>query len=130
MEEMVSYLRNVNSHCFDDSQWKIGAFLTNSFANKKKFRSRKKKIHFGLNQQPDCVVILNADRKSSVILEADRSQIPILSLGDSTIPWESYKRITYPIPSRDTIEIVYFFCHLIMKTVILEWNAIKVENPN
>lgn len=127
MEEMASYLRNVNSHCFDDSQWKIGAFLTNSFANKKKFRSRKKKIHFGLNQQPDCVVILNADRKSSVILEADRSQIPIASLGDSTIPWESYKRITYPIPSRDTIEIVYFFCHSIMKTVILEWNAIKVE---
>ena len=80
-----SYLRNVNSHCFDDSQWKIGAFLTNSFANKKKFRSRKKKINFGLNQQPDCVVILNADRKSSVILEADRSQIPIPSLVDSTI---------------------------------------------
>ena len=38
-EEMASYLRsylrNVNSHCFDDSQWKIGAFLTKSFANKK-----------------------------------------------------------------------------------------------
>jgi ribosomal protein S2 len=134
MEEMVSYLRsylrNVNSHCFDDSQWKIGAFLTNSFANKKKFRSRKKKIHFGLNQQPDCVVILNADRKSSVILEADRSQIPILSLGDSTIPWESYKRITYPIPSRDTIEIVYFFCHLIMKTVIIEQKAMTVETKS
>ena len=99
-EEMASYLRsylrNVNSHCFDDSQWKIGAFLTNSFANKKKFRSRKKKINFGLNQQPDCVVILNADRKSSVILEADRSQIPIPSLVDSTIPWESYKRILIP----------------------------------
>ncbi|KAK1561675.1 hypothetical protein QYE76_018518, partial [Lolium multiflorum] len=134
MEEMASYLRsylrNVNSHCFDDSQWKIGAFLTNSFANKKKFRSRKKKIHFGLNQQPDCVVILNADRKSSVILEADRSQIPIPSLGDSTIPWESYKRITYPIPSRDTIEIVYFFCHSIMKTVIIEQKAMTVETKS
>jgi len=132
MEEMVSYLRNVNSHCFDDSQWKIGAFLTNSFANKKKFRSRKKKIHFGLNQQPDCVVILNADRKYSVILEADRSQIPIVSLGDSTIPWESYKRLTYPIPTRDTIEIVYFFCHLIMKTVIIKHNenAIRVEKQS
>ena len=130
-EEMASYLRsylrNVNSHCFDDSQWKIGAFLTNSFANKKKFRSRKKKIHFGLNQQPDCVVILNADRKSSVILEADRSQIPIASLGDSTIPWEWYRRITYTIPTRDTLEIVYFFCHSIMKTVIIEQNEIKVE---
>jgi len=134
MEEMVSYLRsyfrNVNSHCFDDSQWKIGAFLTNSFANKKKFRSRKKKIHFGLNQQPDCVVILNADRKSSVILEADRSQIPIVSLGDSTIPWESYKRITYTIPSRDSIEFSYLFCHLIMKTVIIEQNSMKVEKKS
>jgi len=136
MEEMVSYLRsylrNVNSHCFDDSQWKIGAFLTNSFANKKKFRSRKKKIHFGLNQQPDCVVIMNADRKSSVILEADRSQIPIVSLGDSTIPWESFKRITYPIPARDAIQFSYFFCHLIMKTVIIKQNenAIQVEKPS
>lgn len=134
MEEMASYLRsyfrNVNSHCFDDSQWKIGAFLTNSFANKKKFRSRKKKIHFGLNQQPDCVVILNADRKSSVILEADRSQIPIASLGDSTIPWESYKRITYTIPSRDSIEFSYFFCHSIMKTVIIEQNSMKVEKKS
>jgi len=126
MEEMVSYFRNVNSHCFDDSQWKIGAFLTNSFANKKKFRSRKKKIHFGLNQQPDCVVILNADRKSSVILEAHRSQIPIVSLGDSTIPWESSKRITYTIPANDSIQFVYLFCHLIMKTVIIENNAINV----
>jgi len=133
-EEMVSYLRsylrNVNSHCFDDSQWKIGAFLTNSFSNKKKFRSRKKKINFGLNQQPDCVVILNADRKSSVILEADRSQIPILSLVDSTIPWESYKRITYPIPANDSIQFVYLFCHLIMKTVILEQNAISRETQS
>ena len=126
MEEMASYFRNVNSHCFDDSQWKIGAFLTNSFANKKKFRSIKKKIHFGLNQQPDCVVILNADRKSSVIPEADRSQIPIASLGDSTIPWESSKRITYTIPANDPIQFVYLFCHSIMKTVIIEKNAIKV----
>nr|YP_010945869.1 ribosomal protein S2 [Agrostis stolonifera]WGN99086.1 ribosomal protein S2 [Agrostis stolonifera] len=115
-----SYLRNVNEHCFDDSQWKIGAFLTNSFANKKKFRSRKKQIHFGLNQQPDCVVILNADRKSSAILEADRSQIPIASLGDSTIRWQSYSRTTYTIPSGDSLSFVYFFCHSVMKTVIME----------
>jgi len=119
MEEMVSYFRNVNSHCFDDSQWKIGAFLTNSFANQNKFRSRKKKIHFGLNQQPDCVVILNADRKSSVILEAHRSQIPIVSLGDSTIPWESSKRITYTIPANDSIQFVYLFCHLIFISPVL-----------
>jgi hypothetical protein len=30
MEEMVSYLRSLNSCCFDDSQRKIGEFLTNS----------------------------------------------------------------------------------------------------
>ncbi|CAM0948075.1 unnamed protein product [Alopecurus aequalis] len=131
MEEMAIHLRsnlqNVNSHCFDDSQWKIGAFLTNSFANKKKFRSIKKKIHFGLNQQPDCVVILNADRKSSVILEADRSQIPIPSLGDSMIPWESNKRFTYTIPANDPIQFIYLFCHSIMKTVIISKNAILAE---
>ena len=80
-----------------------------------------------MNQQPDCVVILNADRKSSVILEADRSQIPIPSLVDSTIPWESYKRITYPIPANDPIQFVYLFRHSIMKTVILEQNAISRE---
>lgn len=112
MEEMAS---NIN-----DSQWKIGAFLTHSYANPKKFRSRKKKINFGLNQQPDCVVILKADRKSSVILEADRSQIPIAALVDSTIPWESYKRITYPIPANDPIQFVYLFRHSITKTARLE----------
>ena len=108
IEEMAS--------CINDSQCKIGAFLTNSYANPKKFRSRKKKINFGLNQQPDCVVILKADRKSSVILEADRSQIPIAALVDSTIPWESYKRITYPIPANDPIQFVYLFRHSITKT--------------
>lgn len=124
MEEMAS--------CINDSQWKIGAFFTNSFANKKKFHSRKKKINFGLNQQPDCAVILNADRKSSVILEADRSQIPIASLVDSTIPWESHKRITYPIPANDPIQFVYLFRHSITKTVILERPRIqkmKVDRP-
>lgn len=104
--------------CINDSQWKIGAFLTNSYANPKKFRSRKKKIHFGLNQQPDCVVIPNPDRKSSVILEANRLQIPIASLVDSTIPWQSYKRITYPIPANDTRQFMYLFLNSITKTVI------------
>jgi hypothetical protein len=68
----------------------------------------------------DCVVILNADRKSSVILEAARSQIPIASLGDSTIPWQSYSRTTYTIPSGASIGFLYFFCHSVMKTVIME----------
>ena len=106
--------------CINDSQWKIGAFLTNSYANPKKFRSRKNQINFGLNQQPDCVVILHPDRKSSVILEADRSLIPIASLVDSTIPCEFYKRINYPIPANDPILFVYLFRHSITKTVILE----------
>lgn len=117
---MIYSIMEKMGSCINDSQWKIGAFLTNSYANPKKFRSRKKKIHFGLNQQPDCVVIPNPDRKSSVILEANRSQIPIASLLDSTIPWESYKRITYPIPANDTIQFIYLFRHSITKTVILE----------
>src|SRR3954468_4634222 len=96
--------------------------------SRQKGRSRKKKINFGLNQQPDCVVILNADRKSSVILEADRSQIPIPSLVDSTIPRESHKRITYPIPANDPIQFVYLFRHSIMKTVILEQNATQAKS--
>uniref|UniRef100_K3Z2G8 Uncharacterized protein n=1 Tax=Setaria italica TaxID=4555 RepID=K3Z2G8_SETIT len=120
MEKMIYSIMEKMGSCINDSQWKIGAFLTNSYANPKKFRSRKKKIHFGLNQQPDCVVIPNPDRKSSVILEANRSQIPIASLLDSTIPWESYKRITYPIPANDTIQFIYLFRHSITKTVILE----------
>jgi len=120
MEKMIYSIMEKMGSCINDSQWKIGAFLTNSYANPKKFRSRKKKIHFGLNQQPDCVVIPNPDRKSSVILEANRSQIPIASLVDSTIPWESNKRITYPIPANDTIQFIYLFRHSITKTVILE----------
>ena len=115
--------------CINDSQWKIGAFLTNSYANPKKFRSRKKKINFGLNQQPDCVVILKADRKSSVILEADRSQIPIIALVDSTIPWESYKRITYPIPANDPIQFVYLFRHSITKTADRPRINPRVDRP-
>jgi len=111
--------------CINDSQWKIGAFLTNSYANPKKFRSRKNQINFGLNQQPDCVVILHPDRKSSVILEADRSLIPIASLVDSTIPCEYYKRINYPIHANDPIRFVYLFRHSITKTVILERKRIN-----
>jgi ribosomal protein S2 len=120
MAKMIYLIMAKMGSCIKDSQWKIGAFLTNSYANPKKFRSRKKKIHFGLNQQPDCVAIPNPDRKSSVILEANRLQIPIASLLDSTIPWESYKRIAYPIPANDTIQFIYLFRHSITKTVIRE----------
>lgn len=102
--------------CINDSQWRIGGFLTNCSSP----RSRNKKIHFGSNQQPDCVVIMDADRKSSVILEADRLQIPIASSVDSNMPLESYKRITYPIPANDPIQFVYLFRNSITKTVLLE----------
>ena len=65
-------------------QWRIGSFLSNCSCQKK-IRSRNKKINFGSNQEPDCVVLLDADRKFSVMVEADRSQIPIASSVDSTI---------------------------------------------
>ena len=96
-----------------------GVFLTNC-SSPKKIRSRNKKINFGSNQQPDCLVIMDADRKSSVILEADRSQIPIASSVDSNIPLGSHKRITYPIPANDPIQFVYLFRNSITKTVLLE----------
>jgi len=117
MEEMVG--------CINDSQWRIGAFLTHSCESHKPIRSRKKKINKGLKQKPDCVVILGTDRMSAVILEADRSQIPIVSLVDSTTPLGTYQRITYPIPANDPIQFVYLFCQLITKTVILE----RGKNP-
>nr|YP_010010726.1 ribosomal protein S2 [Hepatica maxima]QOI00156.1 ribosomal protein S2 [Hepatica maxima] len=114
--------------CINDSQWRIGGFLTNKKIkkSKQKIRSRNKKINFGSNQQPDCVVIMDADRKSSVILEADRSQIPIASSVDSNIPLGSYKRITYPIPANDPIQFVYLFRNSITKTVLLERRGIIV----
>nr|WOH22578.1 ribosomal protein S2 [Gastrodia javanica] len=108
MEEMAS--------CINDPQWRIGAFFSHSCSSPKHSSSRKKKINDG--QQPDCVVILDADRKSSVLL--DRSQIPIASLVDSTIPLGSYQRITYPIPANAPIQFVYLFRNSITKTVILE----------
>nr|WNH36838.1 ribosomal protein S2 [Gastrodia uraiensis] len=109
MEEMVS--------CINDPQWRIGAFLTNSFY------SRKKKRNDG--QLPDCVVLMDADRKSSVLL--NRSQIPIASLVDS--PLGSYQRITYPIPANAPIQFVYLFRNSITKTVILERGRKIQEEP-
>ncbi|CAA6653918.1 unnamed protein product [Spirodela intermedia] len=78
------------TNCINDSQWRIGSFLTNC-SSPKKIRWRNKKINFGSNQQPDCVVIMDADRKSSVIQEADRSQIPIASSVDSTNPFVVFR---------------------------------------
>nr|BCT43056.1 ribosomal protein S2 [Musa itinerans var. formosana] len=122
----ISYIMEEMASCINDSQCRIGAFLTHSCSRLTigaKIRSRKKKINLGINktgQQPDCVVILDPERKCSVILEADRSQIPIASLVFSTIPLISYKRITYPIPANDPIQFIYLFCHSITKTVLLE----------
>ena len=113
MEKMASSIND--SQC----RMRIGAFLflTNSCSSPKKIRSRKKKINLGSNQQPSCVLILDAERKSSVILEADRSQIPIVSLVDSLIPLGSHNRITYPIPANGPIQFVYLFRHSITKTL-------------
>lgn len=108
-------LYNPNQH----SLWRTGGFLTNS-RSPKKFRSRNKKLCFAPPQPPDCVVILDTERKSSVVLEADKLQIPVVALVDSTIPLDIYKRIAYPVPANDSAQFVYLFCNLITKTFLLE----------
>ncbi|KMT17622.1 hypothetical protein BVRB_2g035710 [Beta vulgaris subsp. vulgaris] len=99
--------------------WRLGGFLTNS-ASPKKFRSRNKKICFAPAQPPDCVVILDFDKKSSVINEAARLGIPIIGLVDSSVPREVFQKITYPIPCNDSVQFVYMVCNLITKTFLLE----------
>ncbi|XP_058225143.1 UTP--glucose-1-phosphate uridylyltransferase-like isoform X1 [Rhododendron vialii] len=105
--------------CGADSSWRLGGFLTNS-GSPKKFRSRNKKLHLGSTQPPDCVVIMDTERKSSVIFEADKLQIPIVGLVNSDMPWDVYKRITYPVPANDSVKFVYLFCNLITKTFLVE----------
>ncbi|PSS24534.1 UTP--glucose-1-phosphate uridylyltransferase [Actinidia chinensis var. chinensis] len=105
--------------CRNDSSWRLGGFLTNS-GSPKKFRSRNKKLHLGSTQPPDCVVIMDTERKSSVIFEADKLQIPIVGLVDSSMPWDIYKRITYPVPANASVQFVYLFCNLITKTFLME----------
>ncbi|XP_028801091.1 UTP--glucose-1-phosphate uridylyltransferase isoform X2 [Neltuma alba] len=99
--------------------WRTGGFLTNS-NSPKKFRSRSKKLSFGPTQPPDCVVIVDTDRKSTVIKEANKLQIPIVALVDSSMPLEFYERIAYPVPANDSVKFVYTFCNLITKTLLLE----------
>ncbi|GMH18133.1 hypothetical protein Nepgr_019974 [Nepenthes gracilis] len=106
--------------------WRLGGFLTNS-SSPKKFRSRNKKICFGPPQPPDCIVIMDTERKSSVINEASRLQIPIVGLVDSSMPWETFKRITYPIPCNDSVQFVYLFCNLITKTFLFEKKRINAS---
>lgn len=108
----------------DNIMWRMGGFLTNSYSPKK-FRSRNKKVCFGPIQPPDCVVVLDTERKSSVILESDRLQVPIVALVDSNMPWEIYKKIAYPVPANDSVQFVYLFCNIITKTFLLERKKLK-----
>ncbi|KAH7862508.1 hypothetical protein Vadar_005852 [Vaccinium darrowii] len=109
--------------CGADSSWNLGGFLTNS-GSPKKFRQNKK-LHLGSTQPPDCVVIMDTERKSSVIFEAEKLQIPIVGLVNSNTPWDVYKRITYPIPANDSVKFVYLFCNLITKTFLVEQKKVE-----
>lgn len=108
----------------NDTSWRLGGFLTNS-SSPRKFRGRNKKLNLVSIHPPDCVVIFDTERKSSVILEADRLQIPIVGLVDSSMPWETYKKITYPVPANDSVQFVYLFCNLITKTILYEQKRLK-----
>ncbi|KAH9724771.1 UTP--glucose-1-phosphate uridylyltransferase [Citrus sinensis] len=99
--------------------WRMGGFLTNS-SSPKKFRSRNKKIRFGPTKLPDCVVVLDTERKSSVIMEAAKLQVPIVALVDSSMPLDVYSKITYPVPGNDSVQFVYLLCNMITKTFLVE----------
>ncbi|KAK3225948.1 hypothetical protein Dsin_005810 [Dipteronia sinensis] len=108
-----------------NSLWRMGGFLTNS-SSPKKFRSRNKRIRFGPSKLPDCVVVLDTDRKSSVVMEAAKLQVPIVALVDSSIPLETYSRITYPVPGNDSVQFVYLFCNMITKTFLSEQKKLEL----
>ncbi|KAH0886121.1 hypothetical protein HID58_062217, partial [Brassica napus] len=91
------------NHNRSTNLWKIGGFLTNSYSPKK-FRSRHKKLCFGPTTMPDCVVVFDAERKSSVILEAAKLQIPVVAIVDPNVPLEFFEKIMYPVPARDSDE--------------------------
>lgn len=93
--------------------------MTNS-CSPRKFRSRNKKLNLPSIHPPDCVVIMDTERKSSVIEEASRLEIPIVGLVDSSMPWETFKKITYPVPANDSVQFVYLFCNMISKTFLYE----------
>ncbi|KAH6793768.1 hypothetical protein C2S52_004245 [Perilla frutescens var. hirtella] len=102
-----------------DTTWRLGGFLTNS-SSPRRFRGRNKKFNICAPHAPDCIVIFDTERKSSVIKEANRLQIPVVGLVDSSMPWETYSKITYPVPANDSVEFVYLFCNLITKTILKE----------
>ncbi|KAF3331965.1 ribosomal protein S2 [Carex littledalei] len=115
-----------------DSQWKIEGTLNHSFSRKNTLRSKNT---LGLNKKPDCVLLMDVDRKSSIILRADRSQIPIVSLIDHTIPLTSLKKITYPIPATGSLQFIYQFANLLAKDASLQnspptphpWRPLRAE---
>lgn len=72
-------------------------------------------------------MIFDTERKSSVIKEAYRLQIPVVGLVDSSMPWDTYKKITYPVPANDSVEFVYLFCNLITKTILKEQKEAMAE---
>ncbi|CAN7042979.1 unnamed protein product [Brassica rapa subsp. trilocularis] len=55
---------------------------------------------------PDCVVVFDAERKSSVILEAVKLQIPVVAIVDPKVPLKFFEKITYPVPARDSVKFV------------------------
>ncbi|KAL2346021.1 hypothetical protein Fmac_000021 [Flemingia macrophylla] len=109
--------------------WRTGGFLTNSYSPKK-FRSRNKKLVFGPTQPPDCIVIVDTERKSSVINEAFKLQIPVVALVDTAMPLDVYNRIAYPVPANDSVQFVYLFCNLITKTLLHERAKAAAASPN
>uniref|UniRef100_A0A7N0ZQM6 Ribosomal protein S2 n=1 Tax=Kalanchoe fedtschenkoi TaxID=63787 RepID=A0A7N0ZQM6_KALFE len=103
----------------NNALWRMGGFLTNS-NSPKKFRSRNKKLCFAPAQLPDCLVIMDTERKSSVINEAAKLHIPIVALVDSSMPPDLFRKISYPVPGNDSVQFVYLFCNLITKTFLIE----------
>ncbi|RAL45159.1 hypothetical protein DM860_014569 [Cuscuta australis] len=114
--------------CRNDTSWRLGGFLTNS-SSPRKFRGRNKKLNLTAVHPPDCIVIFDSERKSSVIDEADRLQIPVVGLVDSSTPWETFKKITYPVPANDSARFVYLFCNLITKTFLYEQKRLNAGKP-
>ncbi|XP_075492746.1 UTP--glucose-1-phosphate uridylyltransferase-like [Primulina tabacum] len=124
-DEIISQMTEITK-IKNDTTWRLGGFLTNS-SSPKKFRGRNKKFNLGAVQAPDCIVIFDSERKSSVIREADKLQIPVVGLVDSSMPWDTYKKITYPVPANDSVEFVYLFCNLMTKTILKEQKRAMAE---
>ena len=115
--KIIKQMAKKTNQSYINHKW-IGGFLT----NRKHMKNVQK--HF----IPDCLVIMNANKNSMAILEANQLQIPIVSLVDSNISNRLQKLITYPIPvNDDSIKLVYLFCNLIAKTVILAKRSQKLR---